>query len=105
MTRIAVIGGTGYAGRHIVTAALAQGHEVTSFSRAKPADPVSGATYRAVDVTDPSIAANIATEFDGVVTTLSPRGDMVGRVRPATAALARAATAHGTRLGVIGGAG
>ncbi|MGO1546847.1 NAD(P)-dependent oxidoreductase, partial [Microbacterium gubbeenense] len=105
MTRIAVIGGTGYAGRHIISAAASQGHVVTSFSRSEPLEPVDGAEYRTADVTNSEVAAAIAEEFDVIVSALAPRGDMVGRVRPATAELASAAAAHGTRLGVIGGAG
>lgn len=105
MTRIAVIGGTGYAGRHIISASASQGHAVTSFSRSEPMDPVDGAEYRTADLTNPEVATAIAEEFDVIVSALAPRDDMLGRVRPATAELASAAAAHGTRLGVIGGAG
>ncbi|WP_368730818.1 NAD-dependent epimerase/dehydratase family protein, partial [Sedimentibacter sp. B4] len=37
MTRISVLGGTGYAGAAIVREAAGRGHEVTAFSR-KPAE-------------------------------------------------------------------
>lgn len=37
MTRITVLGGTGYAGAHIVRIAAERGHEVVSFSRSEPA--------------------------------------------------------------------
>lgn len=47
MTRITVLGGTGYAGGHIVREAAARGHEVTSVSRTLPEDRVEGVTYRA----------------------------------------------------------
>ncbi|MGO3175291.1 MAG: NAD-dependent epimerase/dehydratase family protein, partial [Microbacterium gubbeenense] len=56
MTRIAVIGGTGYAGRHIISAAASQGHVVTSFSRSEPLEPVDGAEYRTADVTNSEVA-------------------------------------------------
>ncbi len=42
MSRIIVIGGTGYAGSAIVTEAAARGHAVTAFSRSLPAEPVPG---------------------------------------------------------------
>ena len=38
MSRIAVIGGTGYAGSAIVREAASRGHEVVSFSRSVPAE-------------------------------------------------------------------
>ena len=44
MARIVVIGGTGYAGRHIVQEAVSRGHEVVSISRSVPENPVEGAT-------------------------------------------------------------
>ncbi|MGC8107635.1 NAD-dependent epimerase/dehydratase family protein, partial [Salmonella enterica] len=40
MTRIAVIGGTGYAGSHIVTEAVRRGHTVVSVARSVPAERV-----------------------------------------------------------------
>ena len=43
MARIVVLGGTGYAGRHIVSEAVSRGHEVISVSRSAPSNPVEGA--------------------------------------------------------------
>jgi putative NADH-flavin reductase len=40
MTRIAVIGGTGYAGRHIVAEAVRRGHTVVSVARSVPSERV-----------------------------------------------------------------
>ncbi|WP_221583914.1 NAD(P)-dependent oxidoreductase [Microbacterium sp. G2-8] len=105
MTRIAVLGGTGYAGGHIVDAALTKGLDVVSYSRSAPDAPREGVEYRQADVTDAGVAAQIAADVDVIVSTLAPRGDMLGAVRPATAQLATAAAAAGTRLGVVGGAG
>jgi putative NADH-flavin reductase len=42
MTRISVLGGTGYASTQIVVEAQRRRHEVTSFSGNSPAEPVSG---------------------------------------------------------------
>ena len=46
MTRIAVIGGTGYAGSHIVAEAVSRGHTVVSVARKVPAERIEGVTYR-----------------------------------------------------------
>ena len=45
MARIAVIGGTGYAGRNIVAEAVSRRHTVVSVARTVPAERVEGATY------------------------------------------------------------
>lgn len=105
MTRIAVIGGTGYAGGHIIDSALERGFDVVSYSRTEPTELRPGVEYRTGDVTSEQTAAEVVADVDVVISALAPRGDMLGRVRPATALLARAAEAAGVRLGVIGGAG
>lgn len=105
MTRLAVIGGTGYAGTHIVAAAKAKGIDVVSYSRGVPAAPVDGVEYRQVDATGPEAAAQIVADADVVVVTAAPRGDMLGRVEGVVAQLAARAAEAGVRLGVIGGAG
>ena len=40
MARVVVLGGTGYAGRHIVAEAVSRGHDVVAVARKAPADPV-----------------------------------------------------------------
>lgn len=104
MARIAVIGGTGYAGGHIVKEAVDRGHTVVSVARKVPAARVPGVTYVEGSLLDaPGLAAELAG-VHVVVVAVAPRGDMEGRVRPSIAELAEALPA-GTRLGVIGGAG
>ena len=44
MSRITVIGGTGYAGSAIVAEAAARGHQVTALSRSLPDAPIPDAT-------------------------------------------------------------
>jgi len=105
MARITVIGGTGYAGEHIVREAVQRGHEVTSLSRSEPAEPVDGVRYTTGSVLDEATVDSAAEAADVVVATVSPRGDMAGRVRPAYARLADRAAAHDARLAVVGGAG
>ncbi|QLD10934.1 NAD(P)-dependent oxidoreductase [Microbacterium oleivorans] len=104
MARIAVIGGTGYAGSHIVEEAVSRGHTVVSVARKVPAERVEGATY--IEGTLVDVPA-LVTQLDGVdvvVVSVAPRGDMQGQVRPNTALLGHALP-EDVRVGVIGGAG
>jgi len=103
MSRIAVIGGTGYAGSSIVAEAAARGHEVTALSRTLPEAPVAGVSYVQGDATD---AATLTTAVDGaevVVAALAPRGPLVGKVRGVYRTLAGLAAESGARLVVVGG--
>ena len=45
MTRITVLGGTGYGGAAVVAEAARRGHAVTACSRHAPERPVAGVTY------------------------------------------------------------
>ncbi|TQJ31430.1 NAD(P)-dependent oxidoreductase [Microbacterium sp. SLBN-146] len=104
MARIAVIGGTGYAGRNIVTEAVSRGHTVVSVARSVPAERVEGATYVEGTLLDvPGLVAELEG-VDVVVVTVPARGDMEGQVRPNVAQLV-AALPESVRVGVIGGAG
>ncbi|MEV8272237.1 NAD(P)H-binding protein [Microbacterium sp. NPDC077184] len=104
MARIAVIGGTGYAGSHIVAEAVSRGHTVVSVARSVPAERIEGATYVEGTILD---VPSLVTELEGVdvvVSTVAARGDMLGNVRQNIAALVD--RLPGTvRVGVIGGAG
>ncbi len=104
MARIAVIGGTGYAGSHIVAEAVQRGHTVVSVARSLPAERVPGATYAEGTLLDiPGLVREIEGA-DVVISTVPGRGDMLGKMRPAVEALW--SVLPGTvRLGVIGGAG
>lgn len=104
MARIAVIGGTGYAGSNIVAEAVSRGHSVISVARSIPTERVEGAVYLEGTILDvPTLLTQIG-EADVVIQALAPRGDMAGKVRPATAELFEALP-DGVRLGVVGGAG
>ena len=105
MARIIVVGGTGYAGAHIVREAVSRGHEVVAIARNAPEAPVAGATYVQGSVLEP---ASLGTVFDGadaVVSALSPRGDMQNAVLGALQGLVEKLAGTSTRLGVVGGAG
>jgi putative NADH-flavin reductase len=104
MSRIAVIGGTGYAGSHIVAEAVRRGHTALSVARTAASDRQEGVTYIEGSLLDvPGLVAEIAGA-EVVVVSVPARGEMAGLLRPAVAELV-AALPSGTRIGVIGGAG
>lgn len=105
MTKVTVIGGSGYAGSHIVEAAAVRGLDVTSMSRKEAATQIANAAYLTGSITEAADRARALEGADVVVVAISPRGDMEGRVRSAIAAFAADADRAGVRLGVIGGAG
>ncbi|MGN8244619.1 NAD(P)-dependent oxidoreductase [Cellulomonas soli] len=105
MARIKVLGGTGYTGGNIVREAARRGHQVTSYSRNAPAEPVEGVTYVTGDATDSALLQQVVTDADVVIEALAPRGPLAGAVRGVVAELTAAVQGTGTRLGVIGGAG
>ncbi|SNY31399.1 NAD(P)-dependent oxidoreductase [Paractinoplanes atraurantiacus] len=105
MITIAIIGVTGFAGSHIARAATARGHRVEGVSRNLPADPIEGASYNAAPVSDDAVLKRVVADADVVVASLSPRGDLAGKLTEAVARIATEAAAAGTRLIVVGGAG
>ncbi len=102
--RIKVLGGTGYAGSHIVREAVDRGHDVTSYSRNAPTVPVDGATYRLGSVFERAFLAESVTDADVVLESLSPRGELAGRLEGIVVDLIDLARDAGVRLGVLGGA-
>jgi len=105
MARIVVLGGTGYAGRHIVSEAVSRGHDVVAVSRSVPSDRVEGADYVQGSALDLASIADAFTGADAVVSALSPRGDMADRALEALANVVAQVNGTSTRLGVVGGAG
>ena len=67
MSRITVLGGTGYAGSAVVREAAARGHEVTAFSRTLPAEQVVGVTYVQGDAVD---EADLVTQHSPLMSPL-----------------------------------
>lgn len=102
--RITVLGGTGYAGSHVVAEAVKRGHEVVSFSRNAPDTPVDGATYRTGSVLDEHVLVQAVQDADAVFETLSPRGDLAGKLEGVVDRLIELAARANVRLGVLGGA-
>jgi len=105
MARIVVLGGTGYAGRHIVSEAVSRGHEVVSVSRSEPSEPVEGARNVQGSVLDLATLGDVFDGADAVVSALSPRGDMENSVLDALSGVIDRLSGTKTRIGVVGGAG
>lgn len=107
MARITVLGGNGFAGSNIVRTAAQRGHDVVSWSRSLPQDPVAGVDYRTGDVLDESVLAEAVRSGEVVVSALSPRGELEGEgiLRGVESRVADLARTSGTRFGVVGGAG
>ena len=103
MSRIVVFGGTGYAGAAVVKEAASRGHHVTSVSRHQPGTPVDQVAYLHGNVTDPEFVASAAAGADVVVSALSPRGELDGKILGANIEIARQARGAGARLVVVGG--
>ncbi|WP_416374581.1 NAD(P)H-binding protein [Kocuria rosea] len=80
MARLAVLGGTGYTGGHIVAKAVRAGHHVTSYSRTAPSEPVDEVTYRTGSLTDAAIREHAVAGADVVIGALAPRGELEGSV-------------------------
>ena len=81
MSRIAVIGGTGYAGRHIVAEAAQRGHTVLVVARKAVSDRVEHAMYLEGSILD---VPTLVTEMQGVevvIVAVAARGDMAGMLR------------------------
>jgi putative NADH-flavin reductase len=103
MVRIAVLGGTGYGGDAVVREAARRGHGVTSYSRNPPAEPVDGVEYVLGSLLEPNRLARTVEDTDVVFETLSPRGDLTGRLEGVVDQLIKLADTAGVRLGVLGG--
>jgi uncharacterized protein len=103
MSRITVIGGTGYAGSAIVAEAAARGHQVTALSRSLPDAPVPNVSYVEGDATDEATLTAAIAGADVVVAALAPRGPLAGPFREVYRTVARLADAAGASLYVVGG--
>ena len=104
---VLVAGGTGFVGRHLVTALLADGHDVRVMTR-HPTERTDRAIDVAGDVTDPASIASAMEHIDAayyLVHTLD-RDDFVERDREGATNFARQAAASGLqRVVYLGGLG
>lgn len=101
MATIVVFGGTGYTGANVVREAASRGHRVVSVSRSQPKEPVEGVRYETGAVE--AVAPRVIADADAVVATLSPRGDMAGRLVEVYGELARHSAQVGARYLQVGG--
>lgn len=104
MSRITVLGGTGYAGAAIVAEAAKRGHQVTAVSRTAPTAPLDGVDYVTGSALDAAVLDEVLPGRDVVIIALAPRGDMAGKQEGVTEEIAKRLTGTATRLGYIGGA-
>jgi len=103
MSRIIVLGGTGYAGSAIVAEAASRGHEVTSYSRSLPESRIPGVDYLQADVTDGAALAEAIDGADAVVGALAPRGALAETFRDVYANIAELADEANVPLYIVGG--
>jgi putative NADH-flavin reductase len=103
MSRITVLGGTGYAGSAILAEAASRGHQVTAFSRSLPDERIPDVTYVQGDATDEAALSSAVKGADVVVGALAPRGALAGPFREAYRTIACLADAAGAPLYVVGG--
>jgi uncharacterized protein len=101
MAKIVIFGGTGYTGSNIAREAAARGHEVVSVSRSEPPERVDGVQYEFGRAEQ--MAQSLVPGADAVVATLSPRGDMAGRLVEVYGELAARSADAGARYLQIGG--
>ncbi len=101
MTRITILGGTGYTGSNVALEAASRGHQVTSFSRTSPAAPIEGVTYLTGSISE--ALDGLVEGADVIVGALAPSGELEAELRELYATLARMAAASGKRIGIVGG--
>jgi uncharacterized protein len=104
MSRITVLGGTGYAGAAIVAEAARRGHEVTAVSRTRPEQPVADVDYVTGSILDAAVLDSVVPGREVVISALSPRGDMAGKVEDVLRDLVRRVDGTPTRVAHVGGA-
>ena len=103
MSRIGIIGVTGYAGDHIAADALGRGHDVLGVSRTPPDALRPGVEFRPGSIEDRTLRAELFTDVETVIVAI--RGAVGGRpflVRLIPDLLTLAAE-NDTRRGIIGG--
>jgi putative NADH-flavin reductase len=103
VSRITVIGGTGYTGSAIVAEAAARGHQVTAVSRSLPDAPFPDVTYVQGDANDEAALSAPIAGADVVVAALAPRGSLAGTFRDVYRTIARLADSAQVPLFVVGG--
>lgn len=74
--RVALLGGSGRIGQHVLFRALANGHEVAVLARRpQSVPPAAGLTVIPGNATDASAVAEVIAGSEAVLSALGPRGD------------------------------
>ena len=105
MSRVVIIGGTGYAGGNIAREAASRGYEVISYSRNVPAQPLEGVEYRTGSMASPEVLAAAAAEADHLVVAVHGADVDGAPLLTYVPPLIEAARTNGVRLSFVGGAG
>ncbi|HWD69885.1 MAG TPA: NAD(P)H-binding protein [Solirubrobacteraceae bacterium] len=104
MSRIAIIGATGYAGGHIQTEALSRGHEVIAVSRNGSDSETANVEVRRGSIEDSELLARLFADADVVIVAIRSTADGRPLLPAYVDQLLALAREHGTRLGFVGGA-
>ncbi|WP_104052660.1 MULTISPECIES: NAD(P)-dependent oxidoreductase [unclassified Arthrobacter] len=105
MARVVIFGGTGYAGGHIARETASRGHQVISYTRNAPEEPLDGVGYRTGSLASPEVLTAAAADADVLV--VAVHGADVDGAPLATymPQLIEAVRSSGARLAFVGGAG
>jgi len=106
MAKVVLFGATGYAGGKILDEAVRRGHQVVAVAR--HADAIAerdGVSVRAGSLHDDAFLTEVANGADVVISAIPGRELEGQRLIDAVPSLAKVATEHGARIGVVGGAG
>ncbi|WP_202862976.1 NAD(P)-dependent oxidoreductase [Ornithinimicrobium murale] len=105
MAQIVIFGGTGYSGGNIAREAVGRGHNVTSYTRNAPAEPIDGVDYRLGSMADPDVVKAAAQGADQLVVALKAEDVDGAPMAARVPTLIEAARTHDARLSFVGGAG
>ncbi len=105
MSKIAVVGASGYAGGNITDEALSRGIEVIGFNRKASTRSAPGFTSRIGSLADIEAVKELAAEVSTVVIAVRAAEDDVAFLPPLVSSILEAVGASGARVGFIGGAG
>lgn len=105
MSAVVVFGGTGYAGSRIVAEAVRRGHRVTVVARTRPAEVPTGAVFVSGSLFDADLRDPLIADADVVAISVRSRHPDGAELADAVPAVLAQAARHGTRIGVVGGAG
>ncbi|MGI8668026.1 MAG: NAD(P)-dependent oxidoreductase [Jatrophihabitans sp.] len=105
MARIVIFGGTGYAGTNIAREAAGRGHDVVSYSRGEPGQPLPDVRYRLGSIADPQVLAAASADADELVVAVHGSDVDGAPLADRLPSLIEAAVEHGARLSFVGGAG